>query len=1166
MPFDPEGKGYDYETAEKYGIKPDETGHWQSREPKTGLLLKGRGHETWHKTVEGEKEAGYKIFKKGGRYYSMPIDAKKLEDQPAGIANQGVNNQLGNPEDDISNGYLEKRTIHEELNSPLMRALSKYGGETKETVPRAKGEIKGKGTPKGQPGFIPAEDIPEHQRLYGEDIGPEEPWIDPVSAFAGGFGGVFKTGISAGAKLAPTFFRAMTAGAVGTVMDYPIGAATGLIEEKKPGLALPFNVITGMVSGATVENAIEKGVMKYFTKKGIKPAQALIDETIKTVGENLKTGKIADEATKEVNQGLIEEVKKVPRTEWTAEQKKTLDPVLEDLIPTKAEKDLTSVDKLMIQRKRVLVEVKGIQEKVDKFLTTDISDLPEKAININFSRIETEDDIKAVIAKTADIFSEDIQDARRGVISNEQTEKTADMMGMSVEQLLFRRKGQAFNAETAVASRKILVSSASRLNDLAQKVASRDASDLDKFAFQKQLSIHYAIQAEVSGMTAEAGRALQSFKITSKESPGALKQIDEVMKSLGQRSMKDPITGKQMKPEDIADLLISIDSIEGINIFTRQIRKATGFDMILEAWINGLLSGPQTHAVNMTSNMLTAFWQVPERFLAAKIGRYLPGPQEIQEREALYQAWGLVQGFKDGMKAFTKNMITGEESDQFMKMDLPQRRAIASQNFGIESGSVAARAVDLLGEGIRIPTRFLGAEDAFFKSVGYRMELNARAFRQATSEGLEGKALSKRINEIIADPPDDIKLASVDAANYQTFTRELGEGGRAGMKFLSKNPALRLIIPFVRTPANIVKFMGERTPLALASKNIRADIAAGGATRDLALARISMGSMIMATVATMTSAGLITGGGPEDPTLKSIKRNTGWQPYSLKINDKYYSYNRLEPIGMLFGVAADTAEILGQVEEDDAKTLALAGVMAFAKNVTSKTWLRGMSEAISALADPERYGEKFIQNYARSLVPTGVAQIARTQDPVARSIYHPDGFWYETYNSIKSRVPGWSKSLPPRRNLWGEPIVLEGGLGPDIMSPVYTSTERYSPIDNELVRLKYGARMPETTQKIVGVDIPMTAKEYDQYLQVMNNVTLPQTGMNLKKSLDNLVTKNPMYKMQKTDDDKIDLIRQYISTAKKWTNGPLGIYEKNRKIREDVDNARFRLQREARKK
>lgn len=71
--FDPEGSGYDYESAEKYGIEPDELGHWQSRVPETGLILKGKRHETFNKTIKGEEEAGYEIYKGAdGRYYSKP--------------------------------------------------------------------------------------------------------------------------------------------------------------------------------------------------------------------------------------------------------------------------------------------------------------------------------------------------------------------------------------------------------------------------------------------------------------------------------------------------------------------------------------------------------------------------------------------------------------------------------------------------------------------------------------------------------------------------------------------------------------------------------------------------------------------------------------------------------------------------------------------------------------------------------------------------------------------------------------------------------------------------------------------------------------------------------------------------------------------------------------
>ena len=70
-PFDAEGVGYDYGSAGRYGLTADKTGHYPSRVPQTGLLLKGRRHKTWHLTEKAEKKLGYKIIKRNGRYYSL---------------------------------------------------------------------------------------------------------------------------------------------------------------------------------------------------------------------------------------------------------------------------------------------------------------------------------------------------------------------------------------------------------------------------------------------------------------------------------------------------------------------------------------------------------------------------------------------------------------------------------------------------------------------------------------------------------------------------------------------------------------------------------------------------------------------------------------------------------------------------------------------------------------------------------------------------------------------------------------------------------------------------------------------------------------------------------------------------------------------------------------
>lgn len=87
-------KDYDYDSAKKYGITPDETGHWQSRVPETGLILKSENHPTFQKTIKGEQNAGYSVYRnvKDGRIYSFPNDQSVDNSvfKPYNVSQQGT--------------------------------------------------------------------------------------------------------------------------------------------------------------------------------------------------------------------------------------------------------------------------------------------------------------------------------------------------------------------------------------------------------------------------------------------------------------------------------------------------------------------------------------------------------------------------------------------------------------------------------------------------------------------------------------------------------------------------------------------------------------------------------------------------------------------------------------------------------------------------------------------------------------------------------------------------------------------------------------------------------------------------------------------------------------------------------------------------------------------
>jgi hypothetical protein len=738
---------------------------------------------------------------------------------------------------------------------------------------------------------------------------------------------------------------------------------------------------------------------------------------------------------------------------------------------------------------------------------------PQRAGNVNLDRVEAPDETKNVLVETAEVNPEAIDAARRGTVSWDQTKELARVMGMTEQSLLKRRRGQAFNAEEAVAARNLLVESGNNLIELAKKA--KGGSDEDVFAFKHALTKHQSIQEQVSGMTAEAGRSLSSFNIAAdgKLRADAIKKILE---------------SDRGKINDIADKMSQIDDPELAAQFAAKAYKATTFDKIYEIWINALLSGPQTQVVNATSNALVSLWTIPETAAAGVLSMGRSG-NRVYPAETAAKLYGLVEGGMDAIKVAAKTFK--EETPQFS----PTSKIEASRYKAIPGKA---------GEIIRIPGRLLMTTDDFFKTLNYRMELNALALRSGKDKGLHGRDLLEHMRQVKESPPENIELKARDAAEYMTFSRELGAGGSHIMQGIREVPVARVIMPFVRTPTNIVKFAAERSPAAFALKEVRDAIKAGGAERDMAIARIAMGSSIGATLATTAAAGFVTGGGPSDPRERAMLYATGWRPYSIKVGDDYYAFNRLEPLGMILGISADFAEIAGELSEAEADEVVAMISGSISKNLVSKTWLTGLSDTLAAIQDPDQYGEQWVQGLAGTVIPTGVAQANRVLDPVLRDTQ-------TVLDKIKSRIPGYSDDLPPRRNLFGEPITLSGGLGPDILSPIYTGRRTGNLAAEEMVKLKVAPGMP--ARKIEGVDL--TPEQYDEYVKL--------AGQKLQAKVETVI-KTPEYKAL-SDDAKGRLLEDIVRDLRTEAAEQMTVKYPNISVAAEVRRAKAKAEKKAMK-
>lgn len=502
----------------------------------------------------------------------------------------------------------------------------------------------------------------------------------------------------------------------------------------------------------------------------------------------------------------------------------------------------------------------------------------DKAGNIRLDTLTNVEDVRTAIRDAAAANQDFIGD-RRGVVTDGQVMDVARAAGMEGAERLVKNRivGQAFSAEEVMTLRLALVQSATEVSASMKKAA--NGTDADVMAYAQAKDRHQLLQATVSQATAEAGRALRAFRDISGMT-GEAQNADLFVRQA---------TGKtlfQLRQE--ARLGATLDTPEAVSKFMADARKRTFGNMMLEYWINGLLSGPTTHVTNITGNLiLTLQHMVPETAVAAGIGsiqRALGREGEvIRFGEIGARFKGLAQAFPSAVKAGaeaayrgTGIRLPGEESrrlpfqtsDTSLQPVLDEGATVHSViadaygavqglqdaiistgaliKAGGEAGSpligtqysmtgaipdITVRGVNVLpiGTAVRLPGRFLAAADGFFRALNYSMEKSARAYRMASEEGLTGTKFDARVADIRQNPTEAMMTEMAEESSKLTL---MDRGGKflTALERLSNVeiggfPALKFVMPFVHVAGTIMRqAVMDRTPIGLLSAEIRADL------------------------------------------------------------------------------------------------------------------------------------------------------------------------------------------------------------------------------------------------------------------------------------------------------------------------------------------------------
>ena len=614
--------------------------------------------------------------------------------------------------------------------------------------------------------------------------------------------------------------------------------------------------------------------------------------------------------------------------------------------------------------------------------------------------------------------------------------------------------------------------------------------------------------------------------------------------------------------DDLGNHYIALNAGMDRSMLAEKTLYSSAKDIWYATWVNGLLSSPVTHAKNIAGNALFGMWQTPERLVASVLGKgrsVVTGSKDyIQMNEVMDQAQAMMTASTDAFRLAGKAFKTNMPTDPTTKLEMAKiGRDDFSLNFGDSVfGKGMSEAVKYYGNIVTIPGRTLMAEDEFFKAIGYKSELAALARREGNrkydelvASGIdEEKARvqsTKYMADLLINPTDELHEAATKQARTVTFTAELEGSMRSINQVINKEflgmPYLKLYVPFVRTPANIVKETLSRTPVAPILPSVRKAISAGGIEADQALAKITLGSMAMYGTYQYTLGGQLTGPGPTRYKDLETLKATGWQPFSFVLNkadvsdeeidkfsevsnvsvgpDKVYiSYESLGPLASLLGMASASAEYSMQdPDEEGLNALAMNGAMGLYDYMSNLDMLQGISDlhdtfssdSVTAkrklfdiLTKVSQKGTEFALGGSPVIMVDGKVSTGTysSLSATAERYLHPEksnlmredtslrddvnpfyeGYWKALAN-IKSRSPRMSDALPPALDpLTGEEKTAGKGNFYETFNPFRTSEGK--PIAGYATLIEYGVPVFVPPKSKDGV--MLSGEQYNRWIEL----------------------------------------------------------------------------------
>ena len=399
--------------------------------------------------------------------------------------------------------------------------------------------------------------------------------------------------------------------------------------------------------------------------------------------------------------------------------------------------------------------------------------------------------------------------------------------------------------------------------------------------------------------------------------------------------------------------------------------------------INSMLSGMRTQARALIGTGMQTVFTPSSMF----IGGLLTGNDKVWRgalanlegmRSAMGESWQVAKANWDAYNA-------NPEGWRGMRMSKSDLEWEATKNYYENTGSLGDKAAVHFTDVLRninkskitnYGPRALTSIDAGFTQIIGRGRQRQLAFNEVYDSVDQFKVLTDRdLPDLInkAEKNLESKVWSADGtlqdelakfhSSEAKLTQELDIWGKNLEGFFEQFPYIRPWFVFMRTGVNALKMTAKYTPLLNRVLTEHSDIMTKlwddpvmvkygiKSQEDLEIAqsiakgRAAMGYGFVSLASGAYLAGNLTGNGPPDRELRETWTQVAdWQPRSIKMGDKWVSYEALEPFAGILALLADIGDAQKVMGDEYTSDWLSRVSWLVAQNVTNKSFLTGLND------------------------------------------------------------------------------------------------------------------------------------------------------------------------------------------------------------------------------